>query len=102
MASEEPGPGQVYAIQARKHITALRKARPDITIEIRWCPGHKGIPGDEKADEWAKLAAEEPGSHGVKWRQYGDRCGRRLMPLPRSPTHLKRENSGKKWSEAQR
>jgi len=37
MASDEPGPGQQYAIQARKHIAALRRARPGITIEIRWC-----------------------------------------------------------------
>jgi hypothetical protein len=38
MASEEPGPGQMYAIQARKHIAALRRARPGIIIENRWCP----------------------------------------------------------------
>jgi len=60
MASDEPGPGQQYALQARKHIATLRKARPGITIEIRWCPAHKGIAGNEKADEWAKIAAEEP------------------------------------------
>jgi ribonuclease HI len=102
MASEDPGPGQMYAIRARKHIAALRKVRPDITIEIRWCPAHKGIPGNEKADERAKLAAEEPGSHGVEYRQYSDRYGRRPMPLPRSLAHLKREISEKKWSEARR
>ena len=28
--------------------------------EIRWCPAHKGIASNEKADEWAKIAAEEP------------------------------------------
>jgi len=27
MASDEPGPGQQYAIQARKHIAALRRIR---------------------------------------------------------------------------
>jgi len=48
MASEEPGPGQKYALQARKYIATLRRSRPDITIEIRWCPAHKGVTGNEK------------------------------------------------------
>jgi len=59
MASDEPGPGQQYAIQARKHIAVLRRAKPDITIEIRWCAAHKGIAENEKAGEWAKAAAEQ-------------------------------------------
>jgi len=87
MASEEPGPGQKYTILAREHIAALRSARPDITIEIRWCPAHKGVPGNEKADEWAKLAAEKLDARGGE-------------PLPRSLAHLKREISEKKWAEA--
>ena len=66
MASEEPGPGQKYALQARKHISMLRKARPDIITEIRWCPAHNGVPGNEKADEWAKLTAEKPDARGVE------------------------------------
>jgi ribonuclease HI len=52
-------------------------------MEIRWCPDHKGITGTEKADEWAKLAAENPESRGVE-------------QLPRSVAHLKREISEKK------
>jgi ribonuclease HI len=51
----------------------LRKARPEIVIEIRWCPAHKGIAGNEKVDEWAKQAAEEPDAHGVKWLSFADR-----------------------------
>jgi len=60
MASDEPGPGQQYALQAWKHIASLRRARPGIVIEIRRCPAHKRIAGNEKADKWAKTAAEEP------------------------------------------
>jgi hypothetical protein len=93
MVSEDP---QMYAIQARRHIEALRRARPGITIEIRWCPAHKGVPGNEKADEWAKLAAEEPDARGVERLKEGARP----MPLPRSLAHLKRDISEKKWAEA--
>ena len=50
MASDEPGPGQQYALQARKHIASLRGARPGIVIESRWCPSHKGIAGNKRAD----------------------------------------------------
>ena len=35
MAPEEPGPGQQYALQTRKHIATLGRARPGIIIEIR-------------------------------------------------------------------
>jgi ribonuclease HI len=94
MVSEDPGPGQKYAIQARRHIATLRRARPDITIEIRWCPAHKGVPGNEKADEWAKLAAEKPDARGVEQLRHG------AEQLPRSLAHLKREISEKKWAEA--
>jgi ribonuclease HI len=45
IASDEPSPGQQYALQARKHITTLRRARKGIAIEIRWCPTHKGVAG---------------------------------------------------------
>jgi len=76
MASEEPGPGQQYAIQARKHITALIRARP-------------GIAGNEKADEWAKNLAAKPGTRGVE----------NPGPLQRSLASLKREISEKKWAK---
>ena len=68
-----------------------REAKPDIAIEIRWCTAHKGVPGNEKADEWPKLAAEEPDARGVGWQSYTDRA----MPLRRSLAHLKREVSEK-------
>ena len=79
----------------------MRKARPGIIIEIRWCPAHKGVAGNEiKADAWAKLAAEEPDARGVERLSYLDRAEARTMTLPRSLANLKREISEKKWVEA--
>jgi ribonuclease HI len=66
MFSEEPGPGQKYAIQATKCIASLRRARPDIIIGNWWCPAHQGVVGNERAAEWARLAAEELDAHGVE------------------------------------
>jgi hypothetical protein len=60
------------------------------------CPALKGVPGNQKADEWAKLAAEEPDAPGAEWLQ----SGARSTQLPRSLAHLKREISEKKWAEA--
>jgi len=98
-ASDEPDPGQHYALQARRHIAALRKAWPCITIEIRWCPAHKAIAGNEMADKWAKIAAEEPDTHGVKWLEndYNGQSELWSTPLSRSLANLKRESSEKKW-----
>jgi len=103
MASEEPGPGQKYALEARKHIRTLRRVEPGITIEGRWCPAHEGVEGNEKADEWAKLAAEEPDAwrvEGLEWMAYTDRPEARSMPLARSLANIRREISEKKWAEA--
>ena len=102
MASDEPGPGQRFALQARKHIASLRKSRPDITIEIRWCPAHKGVSGNEKADEWAKAAAAKESTPEVLGTVPGGRARGRRTSFPRSLANLKREISEKKWAEARR
>jgi len=73
MAPEEPGPGQMYVLQTRKHIALLRSVRPDITIEIGWRPAHKGVPGNWKTNEWAKLAAEK--QMPVGWNDYDTQTG---------------------------
>jgi hypothetical protein len=51
-------------------------------------PAHKRVPGNEKADEWAKLAAEKRDARGVE-------------AVPRSHAHLKQEMSERKWMEVQ-
>jgi len=79
---DEPGPGQTCAIQARQAIAALRRQEPAVEIEIRWCSAHKGIPGNEVADGWAKLATSEPDDHGVEWLVRND--GTRFPARPTS------------------
>jgi len=64
-------------------------------IEIRWCPSHQGIEGNEVADE--------PDAHGVEWFNFRDPRGqvrKRKFPLPRSLPKVKRGFSEKKWAEA--
>ena len=56
MTHDEPGPGQIYALQARKGDSSLREREPSVEIEIRRRPAHKRIPGNEVADGWAKQA----------------------------------------------
>ena len=85
----------------RKHIAKLQRVIPGITIEIRWCPAHEGVEGNEKADEWAKLVAEEldaRGEEALEWFAYLDRPEAHSMPLPRSLANIKQEIAKKKWA----
>jgi len=93
MQTCEVGLGQRYALRAREAL-----ARIKAPVEIRWCPAHEGIEGNEIADGWAKLAADEPDSHGVEWLRHSDKYGGRRMSLPASLAHLKRRISEKKWT----
>jgi len=38
MASDEPGPGQKYALEARQHIASLRAKEPSVKIEFGGAP----------------------------------------------------------------
>ena len=56
LANEEKGgygcrPTSTDTPSPQKHMVVLRRARPDITIEIPWYLAHKRIPENEKADE---------------------------------------------------
>jgi len=92
MVSNEPGPGQKYTLKARRHITSIQRGVPGAIIEIRWCPAHEGVEGNEKADEWAKLMADEPdaqGVEGLEWMTYSDPPEEHSMPLPRCLANIK-------------
>jgi len=102
VTSDEPVPGQKYALQARSHIAALRAKEPNVRIEIRWCPSHQGIEGNEIA-EWATLAADEPDTHGVEWLSTTNPDGsitERKFPVPRLLANVKRDLSERKCADS--
>ena len=76
MISDDPGPGQKYAIMARKHIATLRDRKPEVWIETRWYPSRRCVEGNEIVDEWAKPAADGLDAHGVEWLSFKDPHGR--------------------------
>jgi len=100
IASDEPGPGQQYTLEAREWVAQFRKTRPGGSIELRWCPAHEGVEGNERADKEANLSAEEPEGRRVEWLGHTDRYGRRGMPLPRSIANIRRQVAERKWAEA--
>jgi hypothetical protein len=55
-ASDFTGPGQYLARLIITKVWVIVNAGS--SIEIRWVPGHKSVPGNEEADEFAKPAAE--------------------------------------------
>jgi len=99
LVADEPGPGQKSTVMARKWIAVLRAVRPEMRMEIRWCPAHEGGEGNEKADEWAKQAAEEPDTRGVEWLRYGDRYGLGGCPFP-DPWPTRRGDSGEEMGRS--
>jgi len=61
-------------------------------------PSHQGIEGNETADEWAKLAADEPDAHGVEWLSTTDPDGK-VTTRERSLANIGRGFSEQKWAD---
>ena len=49
-----------HKTDAIRLINEIGKISPRLKIALRWCPGHKGIPGNEEADKLATTAAKKP------------------------------------------
>jgi len=77
MTHGEPDPGQTF--QAMKAIAALHEREPTFRIEFRRCPAHKGIPGNEVANGWAKQATSEPYDCGVEWLSHANKYERQSI-----------------------
>ena len=89
ITSDAPGPGQRYALAIAQQAHDLWEQRR-VSVQFRWVPSHAGTAGNEKADEWAKMAV---------WNERGSE----QLPCEFSSTslaHLKRGNTERKWVEA--
>ena len=65
--SDAPGPGQRYALAIAQQAHDLWEQRR-VSVQFRWVPSHAGTAGNEKADEWAKMAAQnERGSEQLPY-----------------------------------
>src|SRR5271155_4372839 len=58
--TRKPGPGSHIVDHIHQSLLTAKRTHPNVRIRIRWIPGHRGIPGSERADEEAKKASEGP------------------------------------------
>ncbi|THU99831.1 hypothetical protein K435DRAFT_602580, partial [Dendrothele bispora CBS 962.96] len=56
--SNRNGPAHYLLDLFHTQLLAVRNAHPNLTINISWVPGHRGIHGNERADEEAKRATK--------------------------------------------
>ncbi|KAF5331408.1 hypothetical protein D9611_011845 [Ephemerocybe angulata] len=58
IADPKPTGGQQYAHTFHQLACTFLDSNPNNTISVKWCPGHSGIPGNERADRLAKRATD--------------------------------------------
>ena len=64
MKGDAPGPGQDMAVRAIEIAECL--VQRENTVTIRWTPAHRGVEGNERADQAVKEAATLPPLRGTR------------------------------------
>lgn len=77
----KPRAAQLYAKAFYDSITTLLDARPELSVEVCWCPGHQDVAGNERADKLAKAGTAKENSIGPRaTRAYaGRRCKEKTL-----------------------
>lgn len=60
----KPAPGHHFIDTLHKYIKELQNRNHNLRVTFKWIPGHKGVEGNELADEQAKKAITEGSSTG--------------------------------------
>jgi len=58
----KPRKGQILCHNFYKNVIKWLDQLTTHSITLAWCPGHSNIRGNERADELAKAATEQPGT----------------------------------------
>jgi len=83
-ATQSTAAGSGAYLMDRVHSAAarLRREKPQLTLTVRWVPGHTGVPGNELVDVEAKKAAREEESD----RQTLPGWAQQQLPISKSAT----------------
>ena len=74
------GPGQRFTVATKELCSRILRRHNEVTV--RWVPAHHRVTGNERADEYAKAAAEARSRATAQWTSSHVGPERRYRPPP--------------------